>query len=194
MNIPIAHSTESLERFLEHIVVDPVPDKVTPEYLRKSGFISGNDVELRHIFRLLGFLNEEGVPLERWREYKEQGQEILRLAVQESYKGLFTLYSENAYKLSEDELRNWFKPPITSSSKSSIERAIRTFRRLSQLAGMVSKDQKIEPAASSPVEGSLADTQQALPPSLQPVFQIPVLATKEQYVEVFEAIKKVFYA
>jgi hypothetical protein len=92
MKTPTSHSTTSLERFLGHIRQAPVPDVVTRAYLEASGFGASNDPELRHICWLLGFLSDDGVPLDRWTEYKENGEPVLREAIQEHYGGLFAIF------------------------------------------------------------------------------------------------------
>jgi hypothetical protein len=191
MNIPIAHSTESIDRFLQHIAAGAAPKAVTPEYLRKAGFTSGNDIELRHIFRILGFLDADGIPLERWNEYRQKGREILKSSVLSIYENLFELYPDAPFR-SDDELRKWFMPPRTSNSRSSVERAIRTFKKLCHLAGMLPKDHK--PADTAPLpENDEAQLSTLLQQKPQLVLQIPSLHDKSQYIALFEAIREVFY-
>lgn len=192
MNIPTAHSSETLERFLQHITDMPIPNQVNRSYLKESGFTSGNDPELRHIFRLLGFLDDEDQPQDRWRLYKEQGREILRQAVLECYKELFELFPNASYAQTDAELAVWFRPPITGDTRSAVERAIRTFRKLSQLAGIAPRTHGAEKPASIGDRGTLFAASKYIGTS-QPALQLPTLKNKADYKQLLEAIKEVFY-
>jgi len=192
LTIPTAHSSETLERFLQHITDAPVPDQVNRVYLKDSGFTSGNDPELRHIFRLLGFLDDEDQPQDRWRLYKEQGQDILRQAVLECYKELFELFPNAPYAQSDAELAVWFRPPITGDTRSAVERAIRTFRKLSQLAGIGPLSAGTEKTAGNTSSNILFGTAKYIGTS-QPALQLPILKNKADYKQLLEAIKEVFY-
>jgi hypothetical protein len=194
MKIPTAHSSESLERFLQHIQDAPVPVQVSRPYLKQSGFVSGNDPELRHIFRLLGFLNNNDEPQERWLLYKERGEEMLREAILECYKDLFTIFPETPYSRSDTELATWFHPPRTGETRSAMERAIRTFRKLCQLAGMAPNSRAKRPnksEATSKINGLYPTP--STPGAAQLIFQLPILKDKTDYIDLFEALKQVFY-
>jgi hypothetical protein len=142
MNIPTAHSGESLERFIKHIGTVNKPLVVDRPYLRNNGFVSGNDPELRHIGRLLGFLDEEYKPLGLWEDYKNQGNTVLQAAIVNCYTDLFEKI-EKPYLASDATLLTWFQPPITGKTRSAMERAVRTFRKLCQLAGYDMSDQDV---------------------------------------------------
>lgn len=193
MNIPTTHSGESLESFLQHIQDAPVPKNVSIAYLKRSGFTSGNHPELRHIFRILGFLNDKDQPKERWRLYKEQGQAVLREAVYECYKQLFELHPDAAHARSDTDLAGWFGPK-TSGTRSSLERAIRTFRKLCQLAG-ITPDNRIKSALndSQDKKEPFASVPQTTPKARQLILQLPALATEGDYVCLLKALKTVFY-
>ncbi len=195
MNIPIAHSTESLERFLEHILDHPTPYRVTVTYLRNENFTTGNDPELRHIFRLLGFLSDNDRPRKRWDLYKTEGKRVLQTSIEEAYKGLFEVMPNAASGRTDAELATWFKPPITSGSRTSTVRAIRTFRKLCLIAGMnpsgSAGQEKPDQSFASPLIEQLM-----LPPSTetrQLIIQLPLSNEQTDYERMFEALKKVFY-
>lgn len=192
MNIPVAHSQESVERFLKHMVDAPVPQKVNRSYLKSHGFVSGNDPELQHIFRILGFLDDSGSPTASWADYKKKGRDVLRAAVERTYGELFKLYPD-APQRSASELMTWFRPPVTGDAASAIERAIRTFRKLCQLAGITS--------ALSEQEARSTNLQNVTIPSVtigntwdnSIVIKAPNFKNQSDYIRFFEAIKKVFY-
>lgn len=185
MNIPTAHSNESLESFLRHIRSSAIPKRVDVAYLKSSGFTSGNDPELRHIFRLLNFLDDNDVPRELWSTYKEQGVKVLHKAVLECYKNLFEKFPD-AQNRTDAELIVWFQPPITGNTKSSIERSIRTFRKLCKLAEL-----ETSAVTNSASEAFNKLKQSQLAPQL--TIQLPVFKDQEDYERIFEALKKVFY-
>jgi len=197
MQIPTAHSTDSLERFLLHAQNAPQPKIVDRAYLRQSGFTSGNDPELRHIFRLLGFLNEKDEPQERWTLYRESGKGVLRNAIYECYKGLFELFPDGPSSRTDTELALWFRPPITGDTRSSIERAIRTFRKLCQFAGITAENSKKENPSSGPSQintmalGSIDTYHNVKNPQL--ILNLPSFTEKEDYLPLFKALKEVFY-
>lgn len=197
MNIPIAHSTESLERFLQHIIDNPTPSQVTVTYLKNAGFTTGNDPELRHIFRLLGFLGDDDKPKKRWDLYKTDGKDILRGSVEGCYKELFKVMPDAAVGKTDAELAAWFKPPITSNSRTSVVRAIRTFRKLCFLAG-ITPDNRARPENQD--QGFVSSTIAQQPTLLQSeagrqqlIIQVPLSSDQADYERMFEALKKVFY-
>ena len=200
VNIPIVHSVDSLERFIEHIKEAPTPRRVTVEYLKRAGFKTGNDPELRHIFRLLGFLSDKDVPLKRWKLYKTEGRKVLRASVEECYNELFKLFPD-ATARTDDELKTWFRPPIISDSRTSAIRAIRTFRYLCSVARIPTANKKNVSASNASTEKILpSQPSQALEPEIQVkaekplVFQLPPSRSKAEYKQMLEAFKEVFYS
>jgi hypothetical protein len=191
MKTPTAHSLVSLERFLEHIRTAPVPDVVTRAYLKKSGFHSDNDPELRHILWLLGFLSDRSVPLERWNKYKEEGQPVLHEAVLEHYAGLLTLFP-NAPQLENRQLEVWFQPPLTGNTWSAVNRSIRTFRKLCQLAGIIPDYRVVSTSVPSNFLGALRQrrSQSASDEKLLPVLNPP--DDSKDHVRFLQAYKTVF--
>lgn len=191
MNIPTAHSTESLERFLSHIQTADVPKSVSREYLKASGFTSGNDPELRHIFRLLGFLDETDKPLPRWSEYKVQGQPVLVDAIHECYRKLLIEMPDAPFNRSDNDLLTWFTPPVTGATRSARERAVRTFRKLCQFAGLTPDNRAVIGSQHKSIRAMSNGNPAQIPAS--PLFTLPVLHSKSEYVDLLEAIKEVFY-
>ncbi len=192
MTIPTAHSTDSLGRFLLHMQNAPVPTQVNRAYLKEVGFKSGNDPELRHIGRLLGFLNDDDVPLDRWHRYKLEGKLVLKEAVLETYRGVFEIF-QNAPERSEEELMTWFRPPITGETRSAMERAIRTFRKLCLEAGIVS-ELAIKKTSGHVIKNASSTLMGVAATGPGPVIiQPPNFKDEADYVRFFSALKKVFY-
>ncbi len=195
MNIPVSHSTVSLERLFQHILDAPIPEQVSISYLRNSGFHSGHDPELRLILRILGFLRDDDTPTSKLTRYKTEGKKVLQEAVQEVYKDLFVLYPNAPFGQSNEDLKRWFNQFNPAHSKSFAERAIRAFKKLCQLADIkpdvqnstqeTHELQAIESFSYPPSK----DTQTTMPfPSL------PVSENTRVYKAIFEAIKDTFYS
>ena len=193
MKIPTAHSADSLERFLRYMQKAPVPVAMTRTYLKESGFKSGNDPELRHIFRLLGFLDDNFRPVDQWRQYKEDGEIVLQEAIYKCYADVFKLFP-NAPLAQSSELEVWFRPPLTGETRSAIDRAIRTFRKLCQFAN-ITPDNRIKNGQVEAIQPSAhlqIATQRNLK-NLPLILNVPAFSDKTDYIRYFEALKEVFY-
>jgi hypothetical protein len=133
------------------------------------------------------------VPLDRWTEYKENGQSVLRDSVYEHYGGLFVLLP-NAPQLTDRELEAWFQPPLTGRTRSAVDRSIRTFRKLCQFAGVVLDNRIVGSSVSSKLlEGSRRSAMSCGPSGER---SLPVLNPphdSSDYVKFFRAYKAIFF-
>lgn len=129
MFVPVAHSSESVIKFLDLVQTD-VPWKVDNTYLKQHGFTSNNNAELRGVFKSLGFLDTSGSPTKFWHEYrnKEKADTVLQLAIQRTYKEVFIVFPD-AYKRETSELVLWFQEKYNYSHITAI-RAVRMFKKL----------------------------------------------------------------
>ncbi|MEJ0073480.1 MAG: DUF5343 domain-containing protein [Candidatus Saccharibacteria bacterium] len=187
MRIPISHSTESLERMFQHITDAPIPQRVTIQYLKLEGFVTGHDPELRLILRLLGFLSDDDTPTTKWKRYKQEGRQVLQVAVERVYRDLFAIYPDAISGRSAEDLAKWFAQFNVNGSKTSTERAIRTFRKLCSLAGIKPEDQ---PPAMPQAEAVQVRQGQVSPAALTgelPSIYLPITTSREVYTALFEA-------
>jgi hypothetical protein len=149
MNIIVTYSHAAIPRFLTHIKTANVPVKVTNVYLKSVGFKSSNDSALIGIFKSLGFLDQAGVPTERWRSYRGDSataKSALGEAIKSAYNGLFGLYPD-AYLKDDETVANWVRAN-SALDQDGVSRAVRTFKVLCSEATFD------RPAPSPVVDGS----------------------------------------
>lgn len=132
--VPYTVSTSSLERFLGTIPTIGTPPKVNGPYLKGLGFKSGNDSYLVPIFKQLGFLDGAGVPLDRWRQYRNasEARAVMASAIETAYADLFHTYPD-AHRKDDEALRNWVRAR-TDFDDTKVKQAVATFRTLCKYA------------------------------------------------------------
>lgn len=83
------------------------PERFSTKFLENLGFTSTNDRLLIGILKELGFLNDDGVPQQRYHEFldRSQSRRILAEAIREAYKDFFSVYTK-ANELSIDDVKN----------------------------------------------------------------------------------------
>jgi hypothetical protein len=184
--IPIAHSADSVSNFLDAIEQRRVPRRVSQASLIAGGFTAANDRELRGVFRLLGFLDLEHRPTELWRRYKRADRTkrhmLLQDAIRTAYQPLYQHVAE-AHRRSDTELADVLATMVRT--RSTCERALRTFRRLCTRAGL-HYDRSAEPQL--PPFGPMLWNNPR--PAL--VFQLPPDASAEVYTAIFAAYTETF--
>lgn len=71
VDYPYMSSTGKLKEFIQGISTRTLPEKVTQEYLEKTGFGSKNDRPIIAILRFIGFLDDKGTPTENFAGYRD---------------------------------------------------------------------------------------------------------------------------
>jgi hypothetical protein len=71
----------SLAKFLDAIRTAGVPKRVTFEFLKTLGFTSSNDRPIIGVLKSIGFLDQNGVPTESYKAFRDphQGRGIIAL-------------------------------------------------------------------------------------------------------------------
>lgn len=133
-NYPYTTVPGKIAALFTKIQTTGVPDHVTTKYLASLGFNGSNDRSLLPLLRFLGFIDQSGVPQDRWRLYRDrnQGGKVLADALRESYRDLFQLYPD-AHRKDTDTLTNFFRSNTTSGERSS-SLMVSTFQALCKLA------------------------------------------------------------
>ena len=125
-----------LEEFFAAIQSAKAPERFTYQFLSYLGFKSSNDRLFSSVLKGLGFLDENGVPLQRYFDFLDQtvSGRILAEAVEEAYEDLFQLRID-AYNLSTDEVKGKLKS-LTQGQKSDsvINNMATTFSALCEQA------------------------------------------------------------
>ncbi len=143
MAVPTAYLTKanSAAPIFEAIRRAEVPDKFTNDFLRKQlGFTSSSDRPIIAVLKALRFLDESGVPLDRYRRYKDAalGKAVLAEAMRDSYADVFA-GEPAAYNLSATALKGIFARISGKGDAVSMKMAA-TFKALSELADFTTLD------------------------------------------------------
>lgn len=145
-------TTKNLESFFNAIQVAKAPEKFTNKFLKDLEFKSSNDLLFVKLLKELGFLDNSGIPTQRYFDFLDQSQskKILAKSIQETYADIFATNKE-AHKLSKDEIKNKLKT-LTQGKKSEkvIGLMANTFVALSEYAdwsapSKLSKTDKVVP-------------------------------------------------
>jgi len=138
MALTSAYLTQSknLEAILEAVRTAQAPDKFTSRFLVELGFASTNDRFIIGVMKGLGFLDEGGVPGDRYYAFLDdtQSDRILAEAIQEAYGDLFRVNSK-ANEMDQTEVKQKLKT-LTRGSKSDsvLTKMAMTFVALCRLA------------------------------------------------------------
>lgn len=135
-------TTKNLQAVLNAIQGAQAPDRFTQKFLSDLDFKSTNDRLHIKLFKELGFLDETGVPTQRYYNFLDQSESgrILAQAITEAYSDLFALKTD-ANELSLEEVKNKFKT-LTQGKKSDkvISHMANTFIELCSIADWSSLD------------------------------------------------------
>jgi hypothetical protein len=185
-----------LPQLFKRISDGQAPEKFTRQHLKDLGFASSNFNAVIPLLKALGFLSSEGVPTQRYLDYRDasQSRKIMANAVRDAYGDLFTI---KAHPTSAD--RNLIEGKFKSSHNATPNTAklmASTFFALLDLADLstqapteLEKKKEIH-LPNPPVEKIVkSEHKQEKPsPTLHYNIQIHLPATKD--IEVFGAIFK----
>jgi uncharacterized protein DUF5343 len=145
-------TTKNLAAFFNAIQSAQAPERFTAKFLQDLEFSSSNDRLLIGVLKGLGFIDDSGNPQERCYQFLDQPEapRIMAEAIEEAYDDLFRINKE-AYKLSEDDIRNKLKT-LTRGEKSEkvISLMAKTFSALCEYADWT-KRKKLQPPVNDPV-------------------------------------------
>lgn len=136
MAAPTAYLTtiKNLDGILSAIQRAGVPKKFTYDFLKQLGFPSSGDRPVIAVLKALRFLDDGGVPLDRYKRYRDtsQSRAVMAEALRDTYADAFTI-NESAYQMSVQDLRGLFAR-LTGKSESVTEKMAITFKALSDRA------------------------------------------------------------
>lgn len=134
VNYPYINKTGALKQFLQKIPETGVPDKVSQGHLYSLGFKSINDRPIIRILKFIKFLDDSGVPTDRYKKFRDKSKSsaILGSALQEAYSELFKIYP-NANDKDTQTLQNFFSTQ-TGLAASSVKSVVDTFKTMCSLA------------------------------------------------------------
>ena len=129
-------SVKNVEAIFNSMLAAKAPEKFTTKFLEDLGFKSSSDRLFISMLKALGFLDNNGVPQQRYFEFMDQSQSkrIVARGITEAYEDLFSL-RKDAQNLSNEEVKNKLKT-ITQGQKGDrvIEQMAMTFKALCSYA------------------------------------------------------------
>lgn len=190
-------TTKNAQTFFNAIQTAKAPDKFTTKFLKDLDFTSSNDRLYVGVLKGLGFLDDDGVPTERYFAYLDHSQSgrILADAVQDAYAELFAL-NKNAQKLSADEVKGKFKS-LTQGQKSEnvIGWMANTFKTLCDLAdwSAPAAPGKKKTPQDSPAENPVPPVDTPVPPEplvreLELHYNIQIILPESRDQAVYDAL------
>ncbi|MCA3261612.1 MAG: DUF5343 domain-containing protein [Telmatospirillum sp.] len=166
VDIPYLITNRRLPDLLSKIQSAAVPERVSFEYLKKLGFASSNDRALPSLLKKLGFLDQSGVPTERYKAYrnKTEGMRILSQGVRELYAEVFSV-DENAHKLSEDKVKGIISR-ISGEDDRTVKMMTKTFTALCGLSSFDLHEEAGKKVETQATKSSQGQAEQESAPSL----------------------------
>jgi Family of unknown function (DUF5343) len=184
-----------------------VPPRFTQEFLKSIGHSSSNDRAIIGVLKSLGFLDQSGVPTDRYRAYRNKSEApyILAAALREAYSDLF-LANERAQELPADRIKGILATRVDKGD-AVLKKMAATFRSLAGIAkwdrsqnGTAPRGQDVVPAEQKQQDqeeqaeqngtgmGDVRVQRPPITPEYHYNIQIHLPATKE--VSVYNAIFK----
>lgn len=148
-------SVKNVDAIFNSMLAAKAPEKFTTKFLEDLGFKSSSDRLFISMLKALGFLDNNGVPQQRYFEFMDQSQSkrIVAQGVSEAYEDLFNL-RKDAQDLSNEEVKNKLKT-LTQGQKGDrvIEQMASTFKALCNYADWTHTQANAESSAMNNSEG-----------------------------------------
>lgn len=208
VSLPYLASNKNLEPLFATIQSAKVPDRFTQEFLGTTiGLKGSNDRAVIPLLRTLGFIDQSGAPTSNYRKLKnpDSAKAALAAGIREAYKALFEA-NEKAHSLPSDKLKG-LVAQVAGTDDAMTARIVSTFNVLCKAADFsarVSDDVESEEGEGDVDSNSNANGKdtgkerenrgKGLSPQFHYNIQIhlPSNATEEVYLNIFNALRKVF--
>ena len=129
-------TTKNLDAFFNAIIAAKAPERFTQKFLQQLEFTSSNDRFFISLLKTLGFIDEAGVPTQRYYDFLDQTQSGMVLAegIKEAYEDLFAI-NKKAHQMTIDEVKNKLRT-LTQGQKTDnvINLMANTFKSLCEYA------------------------------------------------------------
>lgn len=199
--LPYLSSNKNLETLFVKIASAKVPDNFTHKFLQQTIGLKGtNDRPLIPLLRNLGLLDTSNKPTPAYRQMKNAAtaKATLASAIRKAYAPLFEA-DERADSLETEKLKG-LVAQVAGTDDDMTARIVATFSALTKLADFNAAVPEAEP--ESEAESIQAEVPGGVPVplarSLRPEFHyniqihLPANGTEENYLNIFNAIRKVF--
>lgn len=193
-------SVKNLPAIMAKVTEGTAPKKFTIAHLRSIGFKSSNDQGVLAVMKELGFLADDGTPLQRYHDYRDQSRSksVMAQALRESYEGMFHI-SERPTDGDRASIEGKFKSEHNVSDVVA-QRQAATFLALLQLADLdaedpgASGDEASRPKGNQSVvndQNGVGQKEQAkTPPNVSLRYNVEVHLPATKDIEVYNAIFK----
>lgn len=128
------HRVKNLREVFGAIREAGVPERFTHQFLKQLGFTSSGDRSVIAVMKSLRFLDDSGVPTDRYKRYRDPsiGGAVMAEALRDAYSDLFKI-KETAWTMNSSALKGAFKR-ISGKGDAVAEKMAATFKALSGLA------------------------------------------------------------
>ncbi|AZO24777.1 hypothetical protein EJ070_31665 [Mesorhizobium sp. M1E.F.Ca.ET.045.02.1.1] len=123
-----------ISKLLEALRQGQAPDKFTRQFLKDKGFTSSNHHAFIPLLKGLGFLNAEGTPTQRYKDFLDstKWKQVVAEAIKEAYSDIFILKAKPT-KADKNMIAGKYKSAYNLSEQMA-ERSASTFLALLDLA------------------------------------------------------------
>lgn len=129
-------TTKNLDAFLNSLLSAQAPERFNNKFLESLDFTSSNDRLFIGLLKGLNFIDDTGVPKQRYFEFLDQTQSkrVLAQAITEAYEDLFRV-NIKAHELTEEEVKNKLKTLTQGQKSDNVVRLMAsTFKALCEWA------------------------------------------------------------
>ena len=197
--LPYLPSYKNVEKLFQRIAAAKQPEAFTHQFLQETiGLKSVGDRPLISLLRTLGFLDASNKPTAAYAALRNptQAKRAIAIGVRKAYEPLFAA-DENAHELSADTLKG-LVAQVAGTDAGLTTKIVGTFNSLVRLADF-SETRESEEAAVAGTPLPLAPpAAPEVPGKLRTDFHyniqihLPANATEETYLNIFNALRKVF--
>jgi hypothetical protein len=178
------------------------PDTFSQKFLYDLGYTSINDRPFITVLKALKFLDDAGVPTQRYYDYldEENSKKILAQGIRDAYADLFSV-NQKAYEMTNDQVKSKLKSLLQGKkSESVLKKMATTFTTLCSLADFTGIPKSMEKEKPSELPKPNEPTNPIIPPikpnsneiSLKYSINIELPRTRDKliYDAIFKSIKE----
>lgn len=140
-------TTKRLKEFLNDLVTTRPPERFNNKFLESLGYPFTNDRLFIGMLKALGFLDQNGVPKERYYKFIDPAisKQVLANGIREAYEDLFAVNTK-AYSMSKTEVKNKLKTLFQGNkSEKVLQLMSATFKGLCDYADFSNKSLVTKP-------------------------------------------------
>lgn len=131
---PYMSTSGNIGAILDKLKTAGTPPKFTNQFLQSLGFTSSNDRGMIKVLKHLGFLDNDGIPTERYQQYRhpERSAQVLAQALRDGWREAF-LVDTKLNEKGQSQLAGIFGS-VTGKGEAVAQKMASTFRALADRA------------------------------------------------------------